>query len=92
MIEQNQEKYLQKLKEAVAIPSVSGDASYRSQVFQMGEWLEGQMKTLGISVQRHFPGKQMLEGKELDLPPILYGTYGSDTRKKNVLVYGNFQG
>ena len=36
------------------------------------------------------PGKQMMNGKELDLPPILLGKYGSDLQKKTVLVYGHY--
>ena len=31
-----------------AIPSVSGDASYRPDVFAMGQWLFTAMKALGI--------------------------------------------
>ncbi len=40
------------------------------------------------SVQTHLPGKQILEGQELDLPPIVLGSSGTDPSKKTVLVYG----
>jgi len=31
-----------------------------------------------------------MQGVELELPPILLGRYGSDPKKKNVLVYGHY--
>ena len=36
------------------------------------------------------PGKQILQGVTLDLPPILLGKYGNDPLKKTVLVYGHY--
>lgn len=38
----------------------------------------------------HALGKQTLEGKELDLPPIVLGQYGNDPNKKTILVYGHY--
>jgi acetylornithine deacetylase/succinyl-diaminopimelate desuccinylase-like protein len=48
------------------------------------------MKRLDISHEVHLPGKQVLEGETIDLPPIILGTYGQDTNKKTVLVYGHY--
>jgi acetylornithine deacetylase/succinyl-diaminopimelate desuccinylase-like protein len=31
-----------------------------------------------------------MQGVELELPPILLGRYGSDPKKKTVLVYGHY--
>jgi hypothetical protein len=50
----------------------------------MGEWLAGQLESLGATVERVPLGKQTLEGQELDLPPALMGSYGSDPKKKTV--------
>ncbi len=47
-IDSQAEWFIQKLKEAVAIPSVSGDLKFRSQVVGMADWLEKEMKTLGV--------------------------------------------
>jgi len=33
---------------AVAIPSVSADASYRQQVHKMGDWLAKELEALGV--------------------------------------------
>ena len=49
------------------------------------------MRRLGCTdIQLKYPGKQQLEGKELDLPPIVLGTFGTDPAKKTVLVYGHY--
>ncbi|KAJ3050544.1 hypothetical protein HK097_008510 [Rhizophlyctis rosea] len=89
-IRQNEKYYIQRLAEVVAIPSVSGEAARRPDVFRMGEWLVNELKRLGASVETRAPGKQTLEGKELDLPPVVLGTYGTDAKKKTVLVYGHY--
>ena len=31
-----------------------------------------------------------MQGVELELPPIILGRYGSDPKKKTVLVYGHY--
>ena len=46
--------------------------------------------TIIYSVTEKFPGKQNIQGKMLDLPPILLGKYGDDLSKKTVLVYGHY--
>jgi Cys-Gly metallodipeptidase DUG1 len=82
--------YISKLSEAVAIPSVSGDAAHRPDVLKMGLWLSNELKSLGVDVKLHYPGKQVLDGKEIDLPPVILGKYGADPLKKTVLVYGHY--
>ncbi|TPX70427.1 hypothetical protein SpCBS45565_g01760 [Spizellomyces sp. 'palustris'] len=89
-VDGNQKFYIERLAEVVAIPSVSGEAARRPEVHRMGQWLVSELKRLGASVNIHNPGKQMLEGKELELPPIVLGQYGSDPSKKTVLVYGHY--
>ncbi|KAI9099303.1 hypothetical protein DFS34DRAFT_617096 [Phlyctochytrium arcticum] len=89
-VDENQKFYIQRLAETVAIPSVSGEADRRPEVVKMGQWLESEMKRLKITVRTHVPGKQTLEGKELDLPPLVMGEYGTDPKKKTVLVYGHY--
>ncbi|KAI8850216.1 hypothetical protein BC829DRAFT_390124 [Chytridium lagenaria] len=90
-IQKNQESYIKRLGEVVAIASVSGDAKYRPEVFRMGEWLYTETLRLGaVNVEKRDPGKQIMQGVELDLPPIILGTFGTDPKKKTVLVYGHY--
>ncbi|POG69109.1 glutamate carboxypeptidase protein [Rhizophagus irregularis DAOM 181602=DAOM 197198] len=89
-VDQNQEHYVTRLREAVAIPSVSSDADHREDVYRMGDWLIGLFKQLNISYEAAEPGTHVLDGKTLKLPPILLGTYGNDPNKKTILVYGHY--
>ncbi|KAJ1344121.1 hypothetical protein BSLG_001261 [Batrachochytrium salamandrivorans] len=73
-----------------SILSVSADVQHRPDVIRMGLWLEAELKNLGASVELRQPGKQQLEGQEIDLPPIILATYGTDPTKKTVLVYGHY--
>ncbi|KAJ3390888.1 hypothetical protein HDU92_000248 [Lobulomyces angularis] len=89
-IKQNEQRYIEKLRDAVAIPSVSGDINRRADVFKMGKWLADEMQRLNITIKQHLPGKHMMDGVEAELPPIIMGSYGSDEKKKTVLVYGHY--
>ncbi|KAL0074362.1 hypothetical protein J3Q64DRAFT_1825704 [Phycomyces blakesleeanus] len=88
--EKNQEAYIDRLRKAVAIPSVSGDPAYRKEVFRMGEFLIDELKALGASVETRDPGVQDFHGTPLPLPPIVLATIGTDPAKKTVLVYGHY--
>ncbi|GAA5857904.1 hypothetical protein JCM1840_000961 [Sporobolomyces johnsonii] len=89
-IEENQDALVARLKEAVEIPSVSGAASYRPHVHKMGAWLQGELTKLGAEVRSVPLGKQTLEGQEIELPPVLLGSYGKDPKKKTILIYGHY--
>ncbi|KAK4054442.1 hypothetical protein OIV83_000936 [Microbotryomycetes sp. JL201] len=89
-IQDNQDKLVERLAEAVAIPSVSGDAKYRPEVHRMGAWLQGELEKLGVEVRSVPLGKQNLDGQVVDLPPVLLGQLGSDPKKKTILVYGHY--
>ncbi|KAJ9108763.1 hypothetical protein QFC21_000083 [Naganishia friedmannii] len=83
-IDDNQDAFIKRLGEAVAIPS------HRPDVHRMAEWLSEKLQSLGVKVESRPLGKQMLEGQELDLPPALLGELGNDPNKKTVLIYGHF--
>lgn len=56
----------------------------------MGKWLETELLRLGATVELREIGKQSLEGKVVDLPPVVLADYGKDPNKKTVLVYGHY--
>lgn len=89
-IEENQAKLIAGLAEAVEIPSVSGDASFRAEVYKMGAWLKNRLSELGCEVSSHDLGMQELDDQEVQLPPVIVGSIGKDTSKKTVLVYGHY--
>lgn len=70
--------------------SVSGDPAHRPDVFKMSEFLVAELKALGASVETRDLGKQDWHGTELDLPPIVLATVGTNPEKKTILVYGHY--
>jgi len=80
--------FIERLREAVAIPSVSSEAARRPDVVRMGHYLRDQLTKLGASVELRDPGIQ--PGTDLNLPPIVLARYGSDKKKRTILVYGHY--
>ncbi|KAF8065059.1 hypothetical protein FPV67DRAFT_1695822 [Lyophyllum atratum] len=89
-VDTNADAFIQRLSDAVAIPSISGDASHRGDVVKMAEWLNGHLKAVGVETQLVDLGKHVMDDEELDLPPAILGRIGNDPKKKTVLVYGHF--
>ena len=83
------ETFIDRLRRAVAIPSVSADPERRKDVFRMGDFLATELERLGAEVQKRPLGKQ--PGKpELELPPVVIARYGNDKSKRTILVYGHY--
>ncbi|KAG5362858.1 Cys-Gly metallodipeptidase DUG1 [Yarrowia sp. B02] len=82
-------EFIQRLADAVAIPSVSADAEHRPEVVKMAHWTVDQLKALGAhDIELRELGVQ--EGTEdLQLPPVVLARYGNDANKKNILIYGH---
>ncbi|KAG1221456.1 hypothetical protein G6F68_020920 [Rhizopus microsporus] len=57
-VEKHQNDFVERLRKAVAIPSVSGDPSYRPDVFRMADFLVDELKALGANVETRDLGKQ----------------------------------
>ncbi|KAF2675366.1 CNDP dipeptidase [Microthyrium microscopicum] len=81
--------FIERLRKAVAIPSVSSEDERRPDVVKMGEFLAEQLKALGASVELRPLGKQPHK-EHLDLPPVVIARYGSDSNKRTILVYGHY--
>ncbi|RCH82333.1 hypothetical protein CU098_003723 [Rhizopus stolonifer] len=89
-VNKHQNDFVERLRKAVAIPSVSGDPAHRPDVFRMSEFLVDELKALGAQVETRDLGKQNWHGQELDLPPIVLASIGSNPEKKTILVYGHY--
>ncbi|KAL1771299.1 cytosolic non-specific dipeptidase [Sigmodon hispidus] len=82
-IDENQDRFVKKLAEWVAIQSVSAWPEKRGEIRRMMEMLGGSVELVDI-------GKQKLpDGSEIPLPPILLGKLGSDPQNKTVCIYGH---
>ncbi|KAF7988663.1 hypothetical protein HCN44_001236 [Aphidius gifuensis] len=89
-IDEHKQEYIDNLREAVAIKSVSSWPDARDEVFKMMKWMEEKMKSLGATTELADNGiETLLDGKKIPLPPILYGQLGNDKNKKTVLIYGH---
>lgn len=89
-IDENKQKYIQNLTDAVAIKSVSAWPQSRPDVKKMIEWCAERLQALGTTTELKDIGTQKLhDGSEIPLPPVLFGILGSDPKKKTVLVYGH---
>ncbi|KAF5350594.1 hypothetical protein D9756_008675 [Leucocoprinus leucothites] len=89
-VDKNANTFIRRLKTAVEIPSVSGDASRRKDVVRMANFLNEELKAVGVTTQLIPLGTQEIEGETLDLPPAIVGRIGNDKNKKTILVYGHF--
>jgi len=89
-IDNNADGFIKRLAAAVAIPSISGDATHRNDVLAMADWLNTELRQLGVDTKLVDLGKHTMDGEELPLPPAILGRIGSDPSKKTVLIYGHF--
>lgn len=55
--------------------------SYVKDVEAMGEFLLEQLTSLGVKAEKRAIGTHTLEGKEVDLPPVIIGQIGQDPKK-----------
>ncbi|KAF7316621.1 CNDP dipeptidase [Mycena chlorophos] len=83
-------RFIQRLSDAVAIPSISGDGAFRPSVIKMAHWLDGELKALGVTTKLADLGTHVMDGQTLPLPPAILGRLGEDKNKKTVLIYGHF--
>ncbi|KAI7191523.1 CNDP dipeptidase, partial [Hortaea werneckii] len=90
-VDSSADSFVDRLRQAVAIPSISADEERRQDVVKMGMFLKSQLEGLGAHMEARPLGKQ--PGKEhLELPPAIVGRYPAkkDESKKTILVYGHY--
>lgn len=86
-------QFIERLRKAIAIPSVSADETLRPQVVKMAHFLVDELKLLGFhDIQLKDLGTQPppVADPKLQLPPIVLARFGSNPDKKTVLVYGHY--
>ncbi|KAG9542719.1 CNDP dipeptidase, partial [Aureobasidium melanogenum] len=88
-VDELQDHFIERLRKAVAIPSVSSEDDRRPEVVRMGEFLESELKALGAHVEARPLGPQPHK-EYLELPPVIIARYGEDPKKKTILVYGHY--
>ncbi|KAJ5219793.1 hypothetical protein N7468_008997 [Penicillium chermesinum] len=88
-VDNSKDAFIDRLRKAVAIPSISAQDECRKDVVRMAQFLASELEALGAEVHQRPLGKQ--PGKEhLDLPPVVIARYGNDKNKRTILVYGHY--
>ena len=83
LIGENQKKYIDTLKEAVSIQSVSAWPEKRGEVDRMVKWSEDKLKALGAETQLVDIGEEDLpNGTKIPLPKVLLATLGTVSQNK----------
>lgn len=91
-IDAHKAEYIEILREAVAIQSVSASPEKRGEVRRMMEWCEERLQKFGARTDMRELGKQTLpDGSTIDLPPALFAAIPAqpDPKKRTVLIYGH---
>ena len=83
--------FVERLSQAVAIPSISAEDERRPDVVKMGHFLKKQLEDLGAHMEARELGQQPHK-EHLTLPPAIIGRYPAkkDESKRTVLVYGHY--
>jgi cytosolic nonspecific dipeptidase len=90
-IEAREEIYVERLREAVAIASVSAWPDKRDEITKMMEWTRDWIVKLGgtASLKPNPVPFEEEDGHKIPNPPILLGAFGNDPNKRTVCVYGH---
>ncbi|KAL9130139.1 MAG: hypothetical protein Q9217_001613 [Psora testacea] len=88
-VDELSEAFIDRLRKAVAIPSVSADDERRQDVIKMSEFLVSELKSLGAHVESRPLGIQPGK-KDLYLPPVIVARHGSSQDKRTILLYGHY--
>ncbi|XP_045132467.1 cytosolic non-specific dipeptidase-like [Portunus trituberculatus] len=89
-VDDNKTRFIDVLREAVAIKSVSAWPQKRGEIVRQMEWAKAKLEALGATCALHDIGMQTCpDGKKIPLPPVLLGQLGTDPKKKTVCVYGH---
>ncbi|XP_044734561.1 cytosolic non-specific dipeptidase isoform X1 [Chrysoperla carnea] len=89
-IDENQKTFIDNLRDAVAIKSVSAWPHTRDDVVKMVTHVGETLKNLGAKVELRDIGTEKLpNGSTIPLPPVLLGSLGDDKNKQTILLYGH---
>ncbi|KAK3886228.1 hypothetical protein Pcinc_009610 [Petrolisthes cinctipes] len=89
-IDDNKTRFIDVLREAVAIKSVSAWPETRGEITRQMEWAKAKLEALGAQCSLKDIGTQtMPDGQKIGLPPVLLGQLGKDPKKKTVCLYGH---
>merc|ERR1711990_160307 len=91
-IDDNQDRFIKRLADAVAIESVSAEFERRDECHKMMDTTKKQLEDLGATCEM-VPNPKGVQtfpcGRQAKFPDIILGRLGTDPNKKTLLVYGH---
>ncbi|MCH7887365.1 MAG: dipeptidase [Candidatus Marinimicrobia bacterium] len=81
LINENELRYLEQLKEFVRIPSVSADPDRKKEVLSCANWVRDELERIGLDNS---------EVMETDGHPVVYAEWVRDEKKPTALIYGHY--
>ncbi|XP_077290127.1 cytosolic non-specific dipeptidase 2 [Arctopsyche grandis] len=88
-VDKNKTKFIEVLREAVAIKSISTDVTCRDECTKMVLWTKKKLEALGATVELKNIGTHVIDGKTYPLPDVIVGYLGNDPKKKTTCIYGH---
>lgn len=92
-IDELKPRFIDRLAKAIEIPAVSSDESLRPAVVKKAHYIADELKKLGFTdIQMKELGTQPppVNDPNLQLPPVILSRYGTDAKKKTILIYGHY--
>lgn len=86
VIDSNRSQYLNDLKEAIEIKSITSDLKHRDEVQKMIKFSEEWLNKLDMKYELFNVGFREVDGKKVRLPPVILASLGNDPKKKTVSV------
>lgn len=82
-MDKNKGRYIEILREAVAIKSVSGEPELRGECDRMVEWTKAKLEAVGVTCELKDVGNEILpDGGEIPLTKVLLGQLGNVSRRE----------
>lgn len=86
-----QDKMIADLRDVCAIKSIAGSAEHYDEMAKMVKWIETRLRLLRATTCERFDiGCYVADGKTLRLPTVVLASFGKDSKKKTILVYGMY--
>lgn len=83
-VEKDKTKFIQVLRDAVAIKSVSTDVTCRDECERMVLWTAERLKALGATIELRDIGTHVVDGKTYPLPKVIVGYLGKVSCVENI--------
>mmetsp|Transcript_2972 Transcript_2972/g.9102 ORF Transcript_2972/g.9102 Transcript_2972/m.9102 type:complete len:476 (+) Transcript_2972:54-1481(+) len=92
ILDRDKTVYIERLRQAVAIDSVSNDPERYPRCLEMAEYLKANLEQLSMKVQFRSDTAEVKGPKDttVPVPPIILASFDADPAKKTLCAYGHY--